>query len=160
MRAQPFHVGHQLLIKRMLAECETGIVLFGSAQESRTKKNPFTLDERKKMIAHVFGKKIKEGRITVDGIEDLNDYPRWAAFVLNRIGFKPDVYYCGSAKDGELFAAKGIRTTICDREKMFADPISATRIREALENGNPEWTRFVDAKTKKLIEQTYFRKGK
>ena len=153
MRAQPFHAGHQLLIRRMLAECEKGIVLLGSVQECRTRRNPFTFEERKEMINNVFDGKITPGRLEIGGLEDINDYDRWATYVLTKVGYIPEVYYCGTAYDGELFAAKGINTQIMDRKKMFAEEVSATRIREALEAGNPEWTKYIDPKNQVLIQQ-------
>ena len=40
LRCQPFHIGHDRLIKQMMEECAFGTVLIGSAQESGTEKNP------------------------------------------------------------------------------------------------------------------------
>lgn len=49
-RFQPFHQGHLHNIKHGLAYCQKLIILIGSAYRSRSIKNPFTFEERQKMI--------------------------------------------------------------------------------------------------------------
>ena len=49
-RFQPFHMGHLSIVKRALKECDTLVIAIGSSQENRTKKNPFTFEERKAFI--------------------------------------------------------------------------------------------------------------
>ena len=49
-RYQPFHKGHLKSLNWILERVTKLYIVIGSAQESRTKKNPFTCLERKKMI--------------------------------------------------------------------------------------------------------------
>ena len=49
-RFQPFHNGHKSLVDKMLKESKYSTIILGSAQESRTQKNPFTAEERINMI--------------------------------------------------------------------------------------------------------------
>ena len=49
-RFQPFHYGHKYLIETAYDNCDELVVFIGSAQESRTDKNPFTFQERWRMI--------------------------------------------------------------------------------------------------------------
>lgn len=49
-RFEPFHVAHQAVLRKALAEAELVIVLVGSSNHSRTIKNPFTYQERANMI--------------------------------------------------------------------------------------------------------------
>ena len=49
-RFQPFHDAHLALVKRATALCDQLIFIVGSAHQPRTYKNPFTFDERKRMI--------------------------------------------------------------------------------------------------------------
>lgn len=49
-RFQPFHYGHKHLIETAYENCDELVVFIGSAQESRTEKNPFTFQERWRMI--------------------------------------------------------------------------------------------------------------
>lgn len=48
-RFQPFHKGHQHLIDNALS-FDKIILFLGSSQEYKTKKNPFSFDERKEII--------------------------------------------------------------------------------------------------------------
>ena len=57
MRAQPFHIGHQKLIDKMLRECERVTVVLGSIQEQGTSRNPLNYTTRKKMIQNIYRSK-------------------------------------------------------------------------------------------------------
>ena len=49
-RFQPFHNAHLEDIKNILKEADEIIIGIGSSQESNTKENPFSYEERKEMI--------------------------------------------------------------------------------------------------------------
>lgn len=49
-RFQPFHNAHLEIIKRSTALCNRLVIITGSAAQPRTYKNPFTSDERARMI--------------------------------------------------------------------------------------------------------------
>ena len=49
-RFQPFHFGHLELIKSIINEGIETIICIGSAQYSHTRENPFTVEERRKML--------------------------------------------------------------------------------------------------------------
>lgn len=49
-RFQPIHSAHLEIIKRATALCDKLIVVVGSSYQPRTYKNPFTFDERARMI--------------------------------------------------------------------------------------------------------------
>jgi bifunctional NMN adenylyltransferase/nudix hydrolase len=70
-RFQPFHLGHQHVIKTALELADNVIVLVGSANTSRNSRNPFTFEEREYMIHSSFRKEYTDGRLT---ILPLNDY--------------------------------------------------------------------------------------
>lgn len=125
MRAQPFHMGHESVIRQMLDQCETVVVLLGSAQESRTAKNPFTVAERKQMIENVF-----ERNVLISAIADLGNIKLWAGYVLANVwkkwGVVPDAYYSGTEQDGLCFADAGLKFVRVYRQTI---PVSATQIR-------------------------------
>lgn len=54
-RFQPFHKGHEFLVRQALQQAEKVIILIGSADRPRTLKNPFSFAERKSVITQVFG---------------------------------------------------------------------------------------------------------
>jgi bifunctional NMN adenylyltransferase/nudix hydrolase len=49
-RFQPLHIAHLEIIKRSTALCDRLVIITGSAAQPRTYKNPFTSDERHRMI--------------------------------------------------------------------------------------------------------------
>ena len=59
-RFQPFHNGHLFVAKKLAEKFDSIIIVIGSSQEKGTLENPFSYNERKKMIADVLNKnKIK-----------------------------------------------------------------------------------------------------
>ena len=54
-RFQPIHNAHLEIIKRATALCEQLVIITGSAAQPRTYKNPFTSDERARMIKYAAG---------------------------------------------------------------------------------------------------------
>ena len=54
-RFQPFHTAHLLLASRATALADKLIFICGSANQPRTYKNPFTFDERARMIKYATG---------------------------------------------------------------------------------------------------------
>ena len=52
-RFQPFHLGHLRLIEAVKDDNLEPMICIGSAQEGRTKDNPFTTEERRIMVEAV-----------------------------------------------------------------------------------------------------------
>ena len=53
-RFQPFHNEHKRVIDIALQKSKNVLILVGSAGKARTIRNPFTFDERKKMIVNSY----------------------------------------------------------------------------------------------------------
>lgn len=64
-RFQPLHNGHIEIINQMIQEVDHPVIIIGSASGPRTPLNPFTFQERVKMLQDVFGK-----QITIYGADD------------------------------------------------------------------------------------------
>lgn len=124
MRAQPFHLGHEKIVRQMLNECDQVFILLGSVQESGTQRNPFTYHQRRTLIENVFG---NHPRLHIKPIADLGNENRWAEYVIATVGIRPDAYYCGKDQDSALFQAVGIHTVEFSRG---ANNLSSTQIRE------------------------------
>jgi len=76
-RFQPFHNGHEHLVLEALEQFQEVTIAVGSSQEEWTTNNPFSFKERQSMIeAWVIENDLSE-RITIVGIEDINDPPNW-----------------------------------------------------------------------------------
>ena len=120
MQAQPFHIGHDRLIKKMMAECALGTVLIGSAQECGTEKNPLPYFVRKKMIQNVWRKNEAYSRLMIVGIKDITNYPL-NLFVMETIQKelpnrpKPDIIYVGDEKEYLFFKNDVKNVGVCSR---------------------------------------------
>lgn len=75
-RFSPFHLGHEEVLLRALKSSEVVLLLIGSAYQSRNIKNPFTAEERAKVIrewydAHLrLGTTKDFGTLYIDFVED------------------------------------------------------------------------------------------
>ena len=69
-RFQPFHHGHENMVKHALSKAKKVIVVVGSAFRPRTPKNPFTVDERIGMITGAFPEEVREERLIITWIPD------------------------------------------------------------------------------------------
>ncbi len=128
-RFQPFHLGHLAIVQRIIKEQGGVIIAIGSSQESNTWENPFSAEERKKMIeACLQSEGIKEYSICF--VPDLGRHDHWVEHVA-RITGKIDVIYTGSALTKELFSKAGY--SIVDLPRI--EEISATMVREKLAKG-------------------------
>jgi bifunctional NMN adenylyltransferase/nudix hydrolase len=78
MRAQPFHNGHLHLIEQAMLNTKKVIILLGSANKASNIKNPFSFDERAKMICDTL--------THLDGVSGRQDTPEaW----INRASVLP-----------------------------------------------------------------------
>ena len=133
-RFQMLHKGHESLINEGLELCDRFVVLLGNAEESRTKNNPFTFEERKEMIKMIYGDKVEVYPIISIGIGYV---PAWGNYVMNTIKF-----YCGDYPDFVLRGSDDGRNNWIDNDKYphltehivsrNIVPFSATQVRQGL----------------------------
>ena len=134
-RFQPFHRGHESIVRKMLEECDKVIIAIGSAQAASTESNPFRYDYRRSMIQKVFPEYFN--RIIILGITDRTnpcDDESWGEYLLNtiyqNINLKPDAIYQGiEAKHNHWFDSFDIHIVNIDRGLL---EVSATEIRKAI----------------------------
>ena len=99
-RFNVFHIGHKSLADLALTMCDRLLILVGSAQESGTLRNPFSVETRIKMIKEIY----PNDNVIVCGLPDLtneNDItPEWGKYLLSSvhaiIGKNPDVMIYGN----------------------------------------------------------------
>lgn len=136
-RFQPFHKGHEYLIKEAVKENDYVIVLIGSAKKARDIKNPWTVEERAIMLNNIaLYNDIRETQIRYAGIEDFYDDDKWLKQVQAKIRpyvtKEDNVTLYGYKKDDssyylELFPSWKFKETY--NEKYDID---ATTVREYL----------------------------
>ena len=115
-RFQPFHLGHLELIKSIVNEQIEPLICIGSAQHSHSEENPFTVDERKKMIEGVM--KDLNCKYSIFGIPDINNYDLYVSHLET---FVPsfDIVYSGNPIVQRLFAEAGytvVKVNMFNRE--------------------------------------------
>ena len=76
-RFQPFHNGHAYLVEQALNQFEEVTIAIGSSQDEWTVDNPFSFKERKDMIQQWIGSCEHQSKVSIVGIEDINDPPNW-----------------------------------------------------------------------------------
>jgi len=88
-RFQPFHIGHAHVIKELHDEgYELIRVIIGSAQETYTPNNPFTIDERKQMIKIFLSEHPEIQKITrIEEQDDDPDDSEWVNSIVEKVGF-------------------------------------------------------------------------
>jgi bifunctional NMN adenylyltransferase/nudix hydrolase len=106
-RFQPFHTGHEPVLRQALQTSDKVIVLIGSANQPRTVRNPWYVDEREKMIRCNFSEE-ENRRILIFPLQDyVYSNQVWiksvqqlvAGVVHNKIASKPKVGLIGHFKD-------------------------------------------------------------
>jgi len=131
-RFQPFHNGHLKAIKKIVKEVDNLIIAIGSSQESKTKENPFSAEERIKMVNAVIEKE-KISNVRIYPLTDINNYGLWVNHVENNLP-KFDVVYSGKGINLDLFKKSSYK--IISVTKI--DNIDSTDIRKRIKN-NKKW---------------------
>jgi len=132
-RFQPFHLGHLRLIEAVNDDNLEPIICIGSAQEGRTKDNPFTTEERRIMVEAVVSRLDCEYRIYE--IPDVNNNDLYVSHLET---FVPDfdTVYSGNSLVLKLFKATGYRIVM--PEMVNRDVWEGAAIRQAMMEDD-EW---------------------
>ena len=145
-RFQPFHKAHLSDIKLALKECDKVTIAIGSSQESATKENPFSYEERKEMIESTL-KKHNVFNYDIVPVPDVNDDKTWVDHVKKVIsGF--DIVYTGNDFTEKLFKQKDIKV----RKIELIPNINATEIRKRILHEN-DWKELVPEEVAEYIEK-------
>lgn len=144
-RFQPFHLGHLKAIKEIMKENREIVIAIGSAQEKRTLENPFSANERKRMIEDA----MKEAGIKnykIISVRDIGNDERWARELRRLADF--DVVYTMNPWTERCFRKIGVpvrKHELYDRNKY-----SGTEIRKRILK-KQEWKDLVPKNTAKFL---------
>ena len=144
-RFNPPHKGHIVLIKRLVKKVDFLIVAVGSAEKKNTKRDPFSGDERVKMLRSY----LKEQSIKVENVVAVEDGRSWASSINNLFE------KCG--KFDVLFTNhKTIAKLVGDKVKVVSfqrkGNISSTLIRDSIAKGE-EWENLTGKSVVSLIKR-------
>ena len=147
-RFNVFHIGHKSLADLALTMCDRLLILVGSAQESGTLRNPFSVETRIKMIKEIY----PNDNVIVRGLPDLtneNDIcPEWGSYLLSKvhniIGNNPNIMIYGNDESRSGWFApediKDIMEIVVPRSEI---PISATELRQLMVSNNKDkWCKY------------------
>lgn len=147
-RAQPFHMGHLYMIKEILNENDEVLLMIGSANKVRTKRNPLSIKTRMKQVkkAIQYYLPLDEGRIKVVPLDDwsMENYSpavkEWGNFlyysIVFNIGVKSFNFYYNDDISTVLDwfvepLQERVNVRTMDRSKI-ADGVSATKVRDLI----------------------------
>jgi bifunctional NMN adenylyltransferase/nudix hydrolase len=142
-RFEPFHNGHQAVVRHALTLARKLIVLIGSAHKPRTIKNPWNVSEREVMIREATG--TAADRLIVRPLADhlynetlwVSDVQRTVAEAVRADGGKSEasIGLIGRDKDGSSYYLKEFpQWPLVDVQ--HCEVLSATEIREHLFAGD------------------------
>lgn len=145
-RFQPFHKAHLSDVKLAMEECSKVIIAVGSSQESGTKDNPFSYEEREEMITIAL-KKHNISDFDIIPVPDINNDKKWVDHVKEVVGAF-DIVYTGNNFTEKLFKEKKIGV----RKVELIPHINATEIRKRMLNGE-DWEELVPEEVFRFIEK-------
>ncbi|MEM4348196.1 MAG: nicotinamide-nucleotide adenylyltransferase [Candidatus Anstonellaceae archaeon] len=133
-RFQPFHNGHFNALKWIAERSSKVIVAIGSAQEAFKPKNPFSANERKKMIQEALSKSKLKKKVIIRFLTDIGDDEKWVEHVDKNLP-KYDIVYSNNPLVRKLMKRAGKKVEAVpffEKEKF-----NATKIRKMIMNGEP-----------------------
>ena len=146
-RFQPFHKGHLMIIQSISKKYDEIIMGIGSSQYRNTFDNPFSEDERKKMIRRSLDD-IGISNCVIITIPDIHNPPKWVSHVLSIVS-EFDEVISNNAFTKHLFEEKGfvVKTTKYFEKERY----SGKEIRRRIRN-NEDWKDLVPEAVIKIIK--------
>ena len=138
-RFQPLHIGHVQAIEFALKNSNKLFIVVGSAEKSNQKRNPFTFEERKKMIELAINEKELQDNISIIPINDANNHTEWISSIKNTIG-EYNLIFTNDELTEKLF--KKDETRVINVPLLDRNILSATEVRKRLEL-DKEWKSLV-----------------
>ena len=138
-RFQPVHIGHVQAIEFALENSNKLFIVVGSAEKSNQKRNPFTFEERKKMIELAINEKELQDNISIIPINDANNHTEWIASIKNTVG-EYNLIFTNDELTEKLF--KKEETKVINVPLLDRNILSATEVRKRLEL-DKEWKSLV-----------------
>jgi nicotinamide-nucleotide adenylyltransferase len=146
-RFQPYHLGHEAVIRKIAEEVDEVVIVVGSAQESHTPENPFTAGERMDMIYAALGEMRR--RCYVMPLQDIKRNAVWVSHIKS-MAPRFDVVYSNNPLVAELFTEAGIEVR---RSPMYQRSLySGTVIRRLMLEGG-DWRSLVPKAVAFVIEE-------
>lgn len=135
-RFQPFHIGHLKDVRDALKDMDELIIAIGSSQHSNTEENPFTVEERMRMLEDaLIANNISD--YTLFPVPDIGDDSKWVEHVRTLIP-KFDVVYSGNPTVQKLFESRHFKV----KKIKLLPNVNATTIRDKILK-DQDWEKLV-----------------
>lgn len=146
-RFQPFHNGHLsvLLDIQKNIRIQKIIILIGSSQFKKKKKNPYSYSERKKIIKCSISGKMRK-KVSIYPCPDVFNDKLWYKKIIKKTG-KKIIVYSGNKWVQKIFIRNNIKV-ISIKKKIN---ISGTKLRYLIKKKDPTWQQYVSKKVSKNI---------
>jgi nicotinamide-nucleotide adenylyltransferase len=147
-RFQPFHLGHLQMLKSLASEFDEVVLILGSSQASHTARNPFSLEERTRMIRETL---LAEGveRVRIVPVRDVGVHSVWLHDLLALVPpFEAVVSH--DPLTGRLFEEAG--HPVLDRPLLDREVLSGSSVRERIRGGEA-WEELVPPTVRTIIRE-------
>ena len=148
-RFQPFHRGHLSALRWIAARSSRVIVAVGSAQKSFEPENPFTAQERKRMILEQLGAAGLARRCSLVSVTDVNDNGKWVRHVDESVP-RYDAVYSNNALVKRLMKKAGKK--VLSAPFFSKERFNATKIRARMKQAQ-KWDDRVPARVRLLLRK-------
>lgn len=142
-RFQPFHLGHLDALHFALSKVDKLWVGLGSSNKPTQKNNPFSAEERKKMILDSIDDSSKK-RIEIYFIPDLENHIKWIE-LIDTIVPKFDIVFTNDELTQHLYSKRNVKVLSIPFTKR--DVLSGTNIRDLI-TSDQKWESLVPEGTK------------
>ena len=146
-RFQPFHLGHLEALQFALSKVDKLWLGLGSSNKPIEKNNPFSADERKKMIFSSISDSLKN-KITIYFIPDLDNHVKWIE-KIDTIVPTFDIVFSNDPLTDHLYSKRSVQVMTIPFLKR--DQLSGTRIRDLIKS-DQKWDDLVPSGTKHVLE--------
>ncbi|MCS5528206.1 MAG: nicotinamide-nucleotide adenylyltransferase [Nitrosopumilus sp.] len=145
-RFQPFHLGHLEALQFALSKVDKLWVGLGSSNKPMEKNNPFSAEERKKMILSSIDDSMKN-KISIYFIPDLDNHVKWIE-KIDTIVPKFDIVFSNDPLTDHLYSKRTI--DVISIPFLNRDMLSGTNIRNLIIS-DQKWENFVPEGTKNFL---------
>ncbi len=157
-RFNPFHLGHAHVLLQALKTSKSVLVLIGSAFKARSPKNPFTYDERRKMVSWWYHDLLeaghKLGSLRIQPIADHASNNTWIKMVQSTVRREfpnaSKIHLTGSDRDNSTWYLRAFPQWEQDLVTPFrqSEDLSATSVRTVLYNEKMTMEQFQSLEAK------------
>ena len=149
-RFQPFHLGHLEALRYALTMVDRLWVGLGSSNKPPQKDNPFSAEQRKKMILDSIDQSMKE-KISIYSIPDVDNHIKWIE-KIDTIVPEFNIVFTNDPLTKSLYSKKSI--LVMSIPFLDRHILSGTNIRDLIIS-DQKWDHLVPKGTKKILENLH-----